>query len=63
MSDMEYIKKFSKITIKKVCEKEKVNISNLYNGRIADNKIRKVKKRLEHEVAKLYLIKECDKNE
>lgn len=63
MNDLEYIKQFSKITIKKVCEKEKVNISNLYNGRITEEKLKKVKKRLEHEVAKLYIIKECDENE
>lgn len=57
MTDIEYIKQFSKITIKKVCEIENVNISNLYNERISDEKIEKVKKRLEHEVAKLHIIK------
>ena len=63
MNDLEYIKQFSKITIKKVCDEENINISNLYNGRISENKLKKVKKRIEHEIAKLYVIKECDKND
>ena len=63
MSDLEYIKKFSKITITKACKKEDVNMSNLFNGRISEEKTKKIKKRLEHEIAKLYIIKECDENE
>ena len=33
MQDLEYIKKFSKITISKICRKNKINRSNLYNGK------------------------------
>ena len=59
MEDLEFIKKFSKITIKKVCEIAKVNRSNLMSGKIKDEeKIKKVRKALESEIAKLYIMEE-----
>lgn len=62
MQELEYIKNFGKITIKKVCNKAKVDYSNLMNGRIKDiNKIRLVKKIIEQEVAKLYILQDEDK--
>lgn len=33
MTDLEFIKKFSKITIKDICKELKVNSANLYNGK------------------------------
>lgn len=33
MTDLEFIKKFSKITIKGICNELKVNSGNLYNGK------------------------------
>lgn len=33
MTDLEFIKKFSKITIKDICNELKVNSGNLYNGK------------------------------
>lgn len=54
--DLEYIKKFSSITIKKVCEKMGVDRSNLMAGRTTQKNIKLVRKGLESEVAKLYLM-------
>ena len=61
MDDLEYIKKFSQITIIEVCKKAGVNHSNLWSGKTSKKNINKVKKLLESEVAKLYIIE--DKNE
>jgi hypothetical protein len=55
LEDLEYIKKFSKISISKVCEKENVKTSNLYVGKISKEKQHKVRARIESEIAKLYL--------
>lgn len=60
MDDLEYIKKFSKITIKDVCEKTKVDKSNVFNGKASKKKINKVRKRIESEVAKLYIVDDKD---
>ena len=56
MSDLEFIKNFSKVSISKACKKAKVNISNLYAGRVKKEKVKEVKRILESEVAKLYII-------
>lgn len=63
MTDLEYIKKFSKITIKKICLIEKIDSSNLYKGKISDEKIKRVRKRLESEVASLYVIEKVSEND
>lgn len=60
MDDLEYIKKFSKITIKNVCEKSNVDKSNVFNGKASKKKINKVRKQIESEVAKLYIIRDED---
>jgi len=56
MNDLEYIKNFSKIRVKNICEKAKVNRANLYNNRTKKENIEKVRKTIESELAKLYLI-------
>lgn len=61
MDDLEYIKKFSKITIKDVCKKSKANRSNVLSGNASKKTINRVKRQLESEVAKLYIIE--DNNE
>ncbi len=58
MEDLEYIKKFSKITIKDVCSKAKVNKSNLFAGRTTGENVKKVREEIESEIAKLYIKKE-----
>lgn len=58
MEDLDYIKKFSKISIKNACIKAKVNRGNLLNNRTTKENIKKVREVLEDEVARLYLRKE-----
>lgn len=55
MEDLEYIKKFSKITVKDICKKNKVNKSNLYAGRTAKKNVKLIRKSIECELAKLYV--------
>ena len=58
MDDLEYIKNFGKINIKKACQKVKVDRSNLYKGKVTQEDIKKVKRQLENDLAQLYIIKE-----
>lgn len=60
MDDYEYIRKFSKITIKGVCEKTKANRSNVMSGSASKKTMNKVKKQIESEVARLYIIEDTD---
>lgn len=60
---LDYIKKFSKISITMACEKAGVNRSNLLNGTASKEKTMKVKQVLESELAKLYLLKEDEASE
>lgn len=62
MKDLEYIKQFSKISIKGICEKYKINRANLLNGKTKKNNIKKIREGIENEIAKLYIIKD-DSNE
>ena len=56
MEDLEYIKKFSKITIKGVCEKAKVPRQNIVSGKASKKKINKVRRQIENEIATLYML-------
>ncbi|MBQ1551242.1 MAG: hypothetical protein IIZ67_03980 [Bacilli bacterium] len=58
MEDLEFIKRFSKVSIKKACKIAKVNRENLYNGKVKPEKVKKVKRVLESEIAKLYIIED-----
>lgn len=57
MEDLEFIKKFSKITISKICKELKINSSNLYSGKVSQEKLKLVRKRIESKVAELYIEK------
>ncbi len=57
MKDLDYIKQFSKINISNACRKLKIDRSNLLSGRGKKENVIKLKKYLESEVAKLYVIK------
>lgn len=61
MNDLDFIKNFSKISIKKVCEKNNINRANLLNNKTTKKNIKTVREEIESEVAKLY-IKSGDKN-
>lgn len=52
--DLDYINKFSKITISKACKYYGYNQSNLQNGKCSDYKIRNVRKFIENELFKMY---------
>lgn len=53
MDDLEFIKKFNKITIKKICNKLGVDDSNLYNGRVKKEKVKMIREELEKEIKEL----------
>lgn len=53
-NDYNFIKKFSKITITKICNEEKIDTSNVLNGRTSEKNLSKVKNRLDVEIKKLY---------
>lgn len=63
MSNLEYIQAFSKISIAGICRKLKIDRSNLITGRTSEENIKIVRKYIESEIAKLYLIKEEENNE
>ena len=57
--DLEYIKNFSKITITKACKYAGIkNKNNLWTGKANKQKIKKVRKILESNIAELYILKE-----
>lgn len=56
MEDLEFINKFSKIKVASICQKLKINRSNVYNGRTTDENLKKVRREIESEFAKLYII-------
>lgn len=58
MDDLEYIKNFGKINVTKACKKVKVDRSNLYKGKVSQEQIKKVKRQLENDLARLYIIEE-----
>ena len=55
MNDLDFIKKFSKITIKKICKENNINSSNLWSGRIKPEKIHQIRKAIEAEVGNIYV--------
>ena len=58
MKDIDYIKKFSKITITGICRKLNVNRANLLTERTTKENTKKVREEIESEIAKLYLKEE-----
>lgn len=56
MNDLEFINKFSKIKVASICQKLRINRSNVYNGRTTDENLKKVRREIESEIAKLYII-------
>lgn len=55
MEDLEFIKKFSKISISGICEKKKINRANLLTNRTTKKNAKIVREEIESEVAKLYI--------
>ena len=57
MEDLEFIKKFSKITISKICKELKISSSNLYSEKVSQEKVKLIRKRIESKIAELYIEK------
>ena len=55
MDDYEYIKRFSKITIKKVCDDNNISDSNIWAKKASKEKMHLVRTSIESEIAKLYI--------
>lgn len=55
MDDLEYIKRFSKISITGICEKKGINRSNLLNNKTTRKNKKVVREEIESEIAKLYI--------
>ena len=53
MKNRDYVRKFSNITMSKICKKVNVNRNNLY--RLKETDLQKVKEEIESEIAKLYI--------
>jgi hypothetical protein len=62
MEDLEFIKKFSKITISGICERKKIDRANLLRNKTTKKNAKIVREEIESEVAKLY-IKNEEENE
>lgn len=58
MKDIEYIKRFAKITIKGACDKLNINRGNLLNGKTTEENEKKVREELENQIAHLYIKEE-----
>ena len=58
MNDLDYIKKFNSVQITKICKKLNIDYANLISGRSKKDNVKKVKKEIESEIAKLYINKE-----
>ena len=58
MDDLEFIQKFSKIKVANICEKLNISRSNVYNGRTSKENLKKIRKTIESEFAKLYVMEE-----
>ena len=61
MKDLDYIKKFSKISISGICEKNKINRQNLLNNRTTQKNAKIVREEIESEIAKLYRKEDKEK--
>lgn len=58
MQDLEYIKKFSKISITRLCKENKVDRANLLSNRTSKEKTHLIRESIENEIAKLYIKQE-----
>ena len=58
MSDIEFIKNFQKITLTRICKELKISRSNIITGRAKKEYINLVRRKIENEIAKLYLMED-----
>lgn len=55
MKDLEYIKRFSKISISGICKRKNINRENLLNNKTTRKNERIIREEIESEIAKLYI--------
>lgn len=55
MTDLDFIKRFNKITIKELCQENRINKSNLYTGKTSKKNQVLIKKAIWCEIAKLLI--------
>lgn len=56
IKNIEFIKDFNKITVKKACDVEGVKRQNLYSLKTTPEKIERIKKYIDKEINKLYEV-------
>lgn len=52
-TDLNFIKRFNKITIKQICQETGISPSNLWTGRCSKEKITLVRKAIESKIAEI----------
>lgn len=54
MTDLEFIKRFSRINIKAICEENNINSGNLWTGKASKKNQLIVRKAIEYKLAKIH---------
>lgn len=58
--DLEYIKKFTKISVNKVCKELGYNTANILKGKATSERVHNVRRLIEEKQAKLYLLEDTN---
>lgn len=58
--DLEFIKKFTKISVNKVCKELGYNTANILKGKATPERVHKVRRLIEEKQAKLYLMEDTN---
>ena len=58
--DLEYIKKFTKISVNKVCLELGYNTANILKGKATSERVHNVRRLIEEKQAKLYLMEDTN---
>ena len=58
--DLEYIKKFTKISVNKVCKELGYNTANILKGKATPERVHNVRRLIEEKQAKLYLLEDTN---
>lgn len=58
--DLEFIKKFTKISVNKVCKELGYNTANILKGKATTERVHNVRRLIEEKQAKLYLMEDTN---
>lgn len=61
--DLEFIKKFTKISVNKVCKELGYNTANILKGKATTERVHNVRRLIEEKQAKLYLMEDTNGKE